>query len=199
MDWGALLRPVGSRPPRVYWTRRLLLLAAVVVVFVLLAHACSGGTTKPTGSPTPRATSTPTATGQPAPVGVTSCRKQDLEVTAATDASTYSAGALPRLSAVVRNASNRPCRFRTAPAQRVWTIVSGHDQVWTSADCTLSGVKARRKLKPGHTIAYALVWNRHRSSRGCPTQTPAASPGTYQLRLSVNGVAAATVVFHLTG
>ena len=199
MDRGALLRPVGPRPPRVYWTRRLVLLAVVVLVVVLLAHACSGGTTKPQGSPTPKGTTTPTATTSPTPAGVTTCGKQDLEVTAATDAPTYAAGVLPRLSAVVRNTSGQACRFRTAPAKRVWTIVSGRDQVWTSADCAGSGGAAKSRLKAGHTIAYALVWNRHRSAKGCPTQTPAASPGTYQLRVSVNGVAAATVVFHLTG
>jgi hypothetical protein len=165
---------------------------------VLLAHECSGGTTSD-GAATPRSTSTPHMTPSPTPVGITTCRRQDLEVTAATDAPTYPAGSLPRLSAVVRNTAGQACRFQTSPAKRVWTIVSGHDQVWTSSDCAASGGSAKSRLKAGHTIAYALVWNRHRSANGCPTQTPAASPGTYQLRVSVNGVAAATVVFHLTG
>jgi hypothetical protein len=199
MGSGALWRPVGPRPPRVYWARRVLLLAAVVIVVVLLARACSGGTTTSRGSPAPPATSTPTSTSSPTPAAVTTCRKHDLEVTAATDTATYPSGALPRLSAVVRNVSDQPCRFRTEPAQRVWTIVSGHDRVWTSADCTTSGGAAQSKLKAGHTIAYALVWNRHRSGKGCPARTPAAAPGTYQLRVSVNGVDAATVIFHLTG
>jgi hypothetical protein len=195
---GALWRPVGRRPARVYWTRRLVLLAAVVIVVVLLARACSGGTTSHrTGSPPAVSPPSPTATASA--VAVTNCHKQDLTVTAATDAATYPAGELPRLSAVVRNASDLPCRFRTEAAHRVWTIVSGHDQVWTSADCTRSGGKARKRLRPGRTIAYTLVWNRHRSATGCPAQTPQATPGTYQLRVSVNGVAAATVVFHLTG
>lgn len=198
MGLGALLRPVGPRPPLVYWTRRLLLLVAVVIVVVLLARECSGGTTSD-GAATPKATSTPSVTPSPTPAGITTCRKQDLEVTAATDAATYPAGSLPRLSAVVRNTSGQACRFRTAPAQRVWTIVSGQDQVWSSSDCVTSGGAATSKLKAGRTIAYALVWNRHRSAKGCPAQTPAASPGTYQLRVSVNGVVAATVVFHLTG
>ena len=195
---GALLRPVGSRPPRVYWTRRLVLIAVVVIVVVLAAKACSGGGTT-SGAPTPRGTTSPTATSSPSPTKITTCRKSDLAVTAGTDAASYSPDELPRLSAVVRNASDRPCRFETTPGARVWTIVSGADQVWTSADCTVSGVLARTRLRPGRTIAYALVWNRHRSAKGCPTTTPEATPGTYQLRVTVNGVAAATVVFHLTG
>lgn len=196
---GALLRPVGPRPPGVYWARRLVLVAVAVIVVVLLAHACSGGTASPPGGAGPQITPTPTVTTSLKAGPITGCHKQDLEVTAATDAETYPAGSLPRLSAVVRNSSDRACRFRTLPAERVWSIVSGHDQVWTSADCTLSGVVAKTKLRAGHTIAYALVWNRRRSAKGCPAQTPQAAPGTYQLHVSVNGVAAATVVFHLTG
>lgn len=119
-------------------------------------------------------------------------------MTAATDAENYTAGSLPRLSAVVRNASDLPCRFETSPGQRIWTIVSGHDQVWTSTDCTGSGAVAKSRLRPGRTIAYALIWNRHRSANGCPASTPEAAPGTYQLHVSINGVRAATVVFHLT-
>lgn len=195
--WGALLRPVGSRPARIYWTRRLLLIAIVGVIVVLLAHECGGGTTSNGASPA--TTPIPSVTSSPPPAKITACRKRDLAVTAATDAGTYPAGALPRLSAVVRNASNQPCVFRTAPAQRIWTVVSGQDQVWSSADCTVSGVLAKTRLRPGRTIAYALVWNRHRSAQGCPANTPEAGPGTYQLHVSVNGVAAATVVFHLTG
>lgn len=197
MDRGALLRPIGPRPPRVYWTRRLVLLAVVVIVVVLLTKACAGGSSSP-GTPEPVATSSPTATATPTQAPIAACRKSDLHVTAATDAVTYPAGSLPRLSAVVSNVSDAPCVFRTAPAQRVWTVVSGHDQVWTSADCTQSGGNAHSRLRPGRTIAYALVWNRHRSAQGCPTGTPESGPGTYQLRVSVNGVRAATVVFHLT-
>jgi hypothetical protein len=197
MDSGAVLRPVGPRPPRVYWIRRLVLLAVLVVLIVGLTKACSGGGTK-AGGPAPHATSSPTVTSSPSPVQVTDCRNRDLTVTAATDAATYPAGSMPRLSAVVRNVSDRPCRFRTSPGRRVWTIVSGRDRVWTSADCTVSGSLARSRLRAGKTVAYALVWNRHRSAENCPTDTPAAPPGTYQLSVSVNGVDADTVVFHLT-
>lgn len=199
MDSGALLRPVGPRPPRVYWARRLGLLAIAIVVVVLLAHACSGSGSSPTPAarPLPTATATPTATARAGPPAA--CRHKDLTVTAATDAPTYAAGVLPRLSAVVRNVSAQPCRFVTTPAARSWTIHSGADQVWASADCTISGIKGRTRLGPDKTIAYALVWNRHRSAKGCPTGTPAAAPGTYRLNVSVNGVQADTVVFHLTG
>jgi hypothetical protein len=197
MDSDALLRPVGPRPARVYWMRRLVLLVAVVVVVVLVAQACSGGgTSKPSGASQPPAT--PTAGASAPSSAVTDCRKADLRVTASTDESTYPAGALPRLSAVVRNVSDTPCRFVTSPDSRVWTIVSGADRVWTSVHCTVSGAQDKKRLRPGRTIAYGLVWNRHRSAKGCPTDTPELEPGTYVLEVSLSGVSAARVVFHLT-
>lgn len=197
MEPGAVLRPVGPRPPRVYWVRRLVLLAVVVVVIIGLAKACAGGSTK-AGAPAAQPTGSPTVASSPSPTRLTDCAKRDLTVTAATDATTYPAAAMPRLSAVVRNVSDRPCRFRTSPGDRAWTIVSGHDRVWSSADCTRPGAAVHTRLRAGKTIAYALVWNRHRSATDCPADTPEAPPGTYQLGVSVNGVDADTVVFHLT-
>ena len=195
----ALLRPVGPRDARVYWTRRLVLLLVVVIVVALLAHACSGGSGTPDADSTPQASATPSSSASPSPAAVSDCRPHDLKVTASTDAATYPTGDLPRLAAVVRNVSDQPCRFRTEPARRIWTVVSGADQVWTSADCTVSGGLAKTRLRPGKTIVYGLVWNRHRSAEGCPSDTPAAERGTYQLDVTVNGVAAPRVVFHLTG
>jgi hypothetical protein len=197
MEPGALLRPVGSRPAWVYWTRRVVLLVVLVVLIVVVAKACSGAGTD-SGTPAAGTTGSPAATPSPVPSGVPDCLKRDLTVTADTSESTYPAGTSPRLSAVVRNVSDHPCRFRTSPGDRVWTIVSGSDQVWSSADCTRKGAIASSRLRAGKTIAYALVWNRHRSANSCPTDTPEASRGTYQLHVTVNGVAADTVVFHLT-
>ena len=198
MDRDGLLRPVGPRPARVYWVRRLVLLAVLVVIVFAVAKACGGGGSDPTGSPAPRSTQSPSAAASPSPTRTAGCLSRDLAVTAETDASTYPPGSEPRLSAVVRNVSDHACRFRTSPGDRVWTIVSGPDRVWTSADCTQKGGVARSRLRAGKTIAYALVWNRHRSANDCPTDAPEATPGTYVLRVTINGVAADRVVFHLS-
>ena len=194
----ALLRPVGPRPARVYWVRRLVLLVAITVAVVLVAHACTGGGTPSDNRSTPQPGATATTSASSSPGPVTDCGKQDLRVTASTDESTYPAGALPHLSAVVRNVSDQPCRFVTSPDSRVWTVVSGADRVWTSAHCTVSSARDTKRLRPGRTIAYGLVWNRHRSAKGCPTDTPELDPGTYVLEVSFSGVSAARVVFHLT-
>lgn len=197
MDPRAVVRPVGPRPARVYWARRLLVLAVVAVLVAGLAKVFAGGDdAKPAAA---RPTAAPSsATPTPAPHRAGPCRHRDLSVTASTDAPSYAAGVLPHLSAVVRNTAADPCRFRTAPQQRVWSIRSGADEVWSSADCTRSDAAAHSRLRPGKTIVYSLVWNRHRSAQGCPATTPAAAPGTYRLDVTINGVPARTVVFHLT-
>jgi hypothetical protein len=200
MDPRTLWRPTGRLPARVYWTRRLMVLAVLAVLAAVIAVSVGGGGSHRRGSaagaPTPSPTPTATETSA-APTPPLRCRHRDLEVTAATDQTTYPAGVEPRLSAVVRNVSAQPCRFVTSTAKRIWTITSGTDRVWSSADCTGSDTPGHERLKPGKTITYALVWNRHRSARGCPTATPAADPGTYLLDVAVNGVRSATVVFHL--
>jgi len=198
MDPDALLRPVGPHPARVYWVRRLALLVAVTVVVVLVAHACTGGSTPADRGSASQPTGAPSGATSSSPAPVTDCGKNDLRVTASTDESTYPAGTLPHLSAVVRNVSDQPCRFVTSPESRVWTIVSGADRVWTSVHCTVSDAQARKRLRPGRSVAYGLVWNRHRSEKGCPTDTPELDPGTYVLEVTLSGVSAARVVFHLT-
>jgi hypothetical protein len=198
VDESPLLRPVGPEPARVYWVRRAAVVALLVLVIALVAYACggSGGSPKPRAAPSSSPTST---TPPPSPVALTICRHADLAVEASTDAAVYPAGSAPRLAAVVRNVSGRTCRFQTAPGARVWTILSGADRVWSSADCTLSGVLARTRLKAGKTIVYGLVWDRHRSAQGCPSALAEAQPGTYRLYVTIAGVQATPVIFHLTG
>jgi hypothetical protein len=199
VDRTPLLRPVGPEPARVYWVRRAAVLVVLVLVVALVAYAVSagGGSQSPSSRPTP----TPVGTGSTSPSNqpLTNCRHADLAVVASTDATTYPAPALPHLSVVVRNVSGRTCRFETSPGARVWTILSGADRVWSSADCTVSGVLARSRLRAGKTIAYGLVWDRHRSAQGCPSGSAEAQPGTYRLYVTVAGVQGTPVIFHLTG
>lgn len=118
---------------------------------------------------------------------------------ASTDATTYPAGVSPRLSVVVRNASTTPCRFRSDPRARTWSILSGSDQVWSTADCGRAGRRALSRLGAGKTISYVVVWDRHRSVTGCTSPGTEAQPGTYRLYVTVDGARSAAAVFHLTG
>lgn len=196
MDAHAVLHPVGPHEPRVYWIRRATLLLAVVLVLVLLtAYGCSGGNGHPAASP--RTTPSPSATPTPsASKGPAACAERNLTVVASTDATTYPAGVLPHLSVTIRTGGSAPCEL---PARAIrWEIVSGTDTVYTTAGCP-PGNGAAFTLRPGHPARTGRIWDRHRSLPGCATPGSAATAGTYQLRVTVDGVQSAVAVFHLTG
>lgn len=204
MDPRAWRDPVGPLPARVYWRRRLVPLLVVLVVVVVAARGCAGGggegggqavtaTTRPTPLPTsPR----PSPTQSTAPP----CRPGDLRVVASTDATSYPAGVEPRMTVTITTRAGA-CRLDDA-ATRTWTIRSGTDRVWTTADCAsptpTSSVKPHRvRVTPHHAVTHTLVWARHRSTAGCGQGAP-AQPGTYRLYVTVDGVTSPAAIFHLT-
>ena len=201
VDPDALLHPVGPRPPSVYWVRRLGLLLLLLVVVIGLAKACSGGGGDPgtdrlaTG---PHPTGTPT-TAVTTPARPPRCDRSSLAVTAASDADSYPAGALPQLTVEVRNTSTEPCRLAVQQDARTWTVVSGPDRVWSTADCPHPGKPAFHRLGHGKAITYRVTWDRHRSVEGCASPGAEAQPGTYLLRVTVDRVRGKPVVFHLEG
>ena len=193
----SLLHPVGPLPERVYWTRRVALLGIIAVLIIAIAVACSGGSSSghpsastPTSSPTPSTGPTVTASA---------CRRDQLAVTASTDATTYAADVLPRLQVNIRNTGSLACVLTESPRTRSWTIVSGTDQLWTTVGCQAAATAHNTTLKVGAEVRHSLLWNRHRSGKGCIVSTTEAGPGTYQLTVSVNGITSTTAIFHLTG
>lgn len=200
MDPRAVVHPVGPLPEGVYWRRRLVLLAALLVVVAVIAVSCSGGSSPRRGA-VASGTPTPSATPSPTPSAATpaACTGVQLSITTATDATTYAAGVLPRLSMTVRNRSARTCRFADSAATRTWSIYSGADLVWSNAGCAASPALTERTLAPGAAVRHTYVWNRHRSGPNCSTSTTSADPGTYRLYVAVDGQRSAPAVFHLTG
>lgn len=198
MDPDALLHPVGPQPPRVYWLRRLALLVLLVVLVLGLAKACSGGGEDPdrlTAEPGPTTT---TASPQPSNTKPPRCDETTITVTADADAETYPAGVLPQLTAEVRNVSDEPCRLASEESARTWTIRSGEDVIWDTGDCEYPRNRSIHRLGPGKAITYSVVWDRRRSVEGCESPGEEAQPGTYRLAVSVDGVLAKRVIFHLT-
>ena len=202
MDPNAVLRPVGPEQPGVYWRRRALLLAVVAVAVVLLAWGCTGGwggrpTARATGTATPSLQPTSPVTTTPGRSALPACRPEQLKVTGATDATTYGAGATPRLSATLTNVGDHPCRFDSSPSARNWTILSGSDRVWSTADCPQSHLVASARLRRGRSVTYAVTWDRHRSTRGCASPGAVAHAGTYRLYVTVDRITSAAAVFRL--
>ena len=199
-----MLQPVGPRPPYVYWVRRLVLLAIVVLAVIFLAQACSGGSSgagdtslrqRANQHPLTSPSASPSAATTPAPA-LTGCRPQDLRVDVSSDATTYARGVRPRFTAVVRNAGPA-CRFPTALSSRTWRILSGVDEVWSTADCPRSPNGRRVTLKAGQQITYVLPWDRFRSTPGCTLEGAPAQAGTYRLYVTIAGANGRPAVFHL--
>lgn len=201
-----MLQPVGSRPPYVYWVRRLALLVVLTVIVVLLAHACSGGDSpsrdaglRQRANLHPVASSSVSPSSSAPPSGpVADCRPHDLHVAVSADATSYPRGVTPRFTAVVRN-SGPACRFPTALTSRTWRILSGSYQVWSTADCHRSPTGRRVTLKAGAQVSYVLQWDRFGSVPGCASAGPKAQPGTYRLYVTIAGASAPAAVFVLAG
>jgi hypothetical protein len=196
MDPRAIVHPVGSLPPRVYWARRMIPLTVLVVIIAAIAVSCSGGGSAPARS----AADTHTPSPHPStPAAVAACTRVQLTITASTDATSYPGATLPHLTATVRNASARPCRFADGASIRSFAISSGPDQVWTDAGCVSSQALVNRTLAAGASVRHTLIWNRHRSGPHCTTSSTSAAPGTYRLYVTVRDQRSAAAIFHLTG
>lgn len=190
-----MLHPVGPLPPWVYWIRRGVLVGILLALVIGIAVSCSGGSGGGHRAAGASTSPTPTGSGHPAPAA---CEHAALAVTASTDADRYAAGSLPRLKVTIRN-TGAACVLTESPSTRSWTIVSGADQVWTTAGCSSSHVATQTTLKAGGSVSHTIVWNRHRSGKACAVSATQAAPGTYQLTVTVNGVTSGPAIFHLTG
>jgi len=200
MDSRAVLHPVGPHEPRVYWTRRAVLLGSLLLVLILVvAYGCSGGGSHPTAASRPRTSPSPTRTPSPTPSAsavAAACTAAQLSVAASTDAATYPAGVLPHLTATLRASGTTGCQV-AASALR-WEIVSGSDTVYTTAGCQATS-RTSYTVRPNHPVRIGRIWDRHRSIAGCASPGTSAGSGTYQLRVTVDGVRSPIAVFHLTG
>ncbi|QZN87646.1 hypothetical protein K5O09_15215 [Cellulomonas sp. C5510] len=195
-----VLRPAGSLPARVYWTRRLvvlLALAAVVVLVVVGARAILGPDDDPAPAPDPASTTGAAGDGtEPSAPGTPACAPADLGLQLVADATSYPAGALPTFTVRLVNDGGAACLVDAGEAQRQILITSGSDRIWASTDCA-SDEPLKLLLAPGEPDERQVQWDRNRSVEGCAGDQPAAQPGTYQAVLTLAGVSTEPVVFGL--
>ncbi|HVS69481.1 MAG TPA: hypothetical protein VHE56_13090 [Mycobacteriales bacterium] len=192
----SVLYPVGPQPPRVYWVRRLVVLGVPLLLILIIAVSCVGGGggkkspsagSGPTTSPTQTQTSDPNA----------ACVPGDLSATLAVDASDgiYQIGDTPTFTATITNVSASSCKFTSAPANEIWTVVSGADKFWTTAGCPAGTGSTTKSLAAGGTQKLTITWQGKRELPGC-THGSSAPVGTYVLRARLDGVKAQPAVFH---
>jgi hypothetical protein len=193
----SVLYPVGPQPPRVYWVRRFVVLGVPLLLILIIAVSCAGGGGKksptagsgsgPTSSPTQTQTSDPNA----------ACVPGDLSATLALSApdGIYQVGDTPTFTATITNVSASSCKFTSAPANEIWTVVTGADKFWTTAGCPNGTGSTTKSLAAGATQKLTITWAGKRELPGC-THGSAAPAGTYVLRARLDGVKAQPAVFH---
>ena len=193
--------PVGTRSKRVYRRRRFVFVLLCIVVVVILALIVvrpwsSRGESKVISTSTSTSTASPAAgaADSPAPTStVGGCDSSDVTVAAITDASSYSAGQLPKLSLSLTNTGSVPCTINAGTAAQVFTITSGSVTYWTSTDCQTNASNAEVTLQPGATVTSQapIVWDRTRSDpatcNSARLPVPAAG-ASYFLSTSVDGI-----------
>jgi hypothetical protein len=217
----SLKHPVGPQPSRVYWRRRLMVglaLLAVIVVILLIVFAPRGKSdaTAPVATHTPTSTAVathtsapksthtstpkPTHTPTPKPLPTTkttatakTCNDAVIDIEAVTDADSYAAGKLPKLSFSIENTGSAACTFNVGTAKQLFTVTSGTEVYWKSTDCQTKPASTVVLLEPGKTLASAPIpWDRTRSDPAtCKDKTRPAGPAggaSYHLQVTVNGV-----------
>ncbi|WP_435080283.1 hypothetical protein [Clavibacter michiganensis] len=209
----------GGRPSAAVYRRRrllaLLVVVAVIAVVVIIVSNLGRGTAE-TAAPgaTPSADAAAGDSGdaaaEPAPdpspsasasAGTEtnadgSCAAGQLTVTPVTDAASYKAGVLPKLSFTVTNTGMEPCTANLGTTTQVFTISSGSDVYWKSTDCQTGAEDAEVELAARTPqTSSPFEWSRQRSSTTTcqEKQRPAVPAGgaTYTLSVEVAGVKSA--------
>jgi hypothetical protein len=194
-----VLRPVGPRPPWVYWLRRAVIIGVILVLIVVLAEACSGGSsTPPAASKSPGAHPSSSASSATSSAdAVAACDPTALKLVLSTDSDSYPAGQQPKLIGVFTNSSSSSCTLDVSPSTETWTVKSGSDTIWTTHGCTSSGAVKHTTIKAGGTKTRSTIWNGHRLDPDCATGAEALV-GEYTLHATLDGVKGQIAVFHIT-
>jgi hypothetical protein len=203
------------RRRRVVLLGGLILLVAAIGVGVWLlvaqpwAHAAGPAPTS-SSSPSPTASETPdpvTDPASPAPTtdvsesetpAVVACEAKDIVVAAVTDADTYQAGVLPKISISLTNTGPTDCTMDVGSTTQAFTVMSGSDVWWRSTDCQENPSSMIATLSAGTTVTSKdpVTWDRTRSSvETCGQENRQRAPGggaSYHVEVSIGGFTSAS-------
>jgi hypothetical protein len=216
-------------PERVYWFRRALVLVGLALVIALIVWLSSlpgtprSGTTvkpplAPSSSTAPSALDSTQATALPGPltpaVPTTSASPTPPAAAPASPAAAecdpgiltlsisgpgaVKVGATGQFTVTVTNSGLAACTF-TFDSRFTFTIVSGTDQIWSTADCTAwAPTGGSQELAIGASATWQTTWDRHRSQAGCKVVPTPLGPGTYVANAQYSGAPTAQRVVLLT-
>lgn len=212
-----MFHPVGSRPPSVYWRRRLSVLGAVVVVLVLVVltvrTVTGGGGSAPatpgasntlplTSAPvTPQRSTTSSApparpsTSRGTSAALAVCALSALKVVAVVGKPTYTAGAMPVVGMQVTNTGSRSCVRNLADSEIELRVYNGASRVWGSHDCAIAPGTKKRTLAVGRPYLSTVLWGGLSSEPGCKGTRARIGAGKYTLYALLAGKQGAPAQF----
>lgn len=158
--------------------------------------ASESATTEASDSPSPEPS--PESSGdETAAPEIVACQAADVRVVAVTDADTYAAGELPKLSIELTN--NGPdCTMNVGSSTQKFTVSSGSDEWWRSTDCQTEPSDTIVTLEAGKTVTSAtpVIWDRTRSSVDtCDEKNRPRAPGggaSYHVAVEIGGFESGT-------
>ncbi|MDF2563265.1 MAG: hypothetical protein K0R99_4711 [Microbacterium sp.] len=205
------------RPSAAVYRRRRLVVVIGLILFVaaigvgiwlLIAKpwAAADASPEPTSSSSQTPSTTPTTDAEspsPSPSAeqtpaIVACEAKDVEVTAVTDAESYAAGVLPKLSISLTNKGTKDCTLDVGSTTQVFTISSGADVWWRSTDCQENPSSMIATLTAGTTVTSKdpVTWDRTRSSvETCDQENRQRAPGggaSYHVEVSIGGFTSLT-------
>ena len=218
----------GRLPERVYWFRRAFVLVCLAIIIALLMWLVSliGGGAKTatpasraaapaqtrtpspaaslqaTALPAPASTTAATATGQPTTASATgapaptACDPGVLTLSI-TGPGTVKAGATEQFTVSVTNSGPDACTF-AFDSRFTLKIVSGTDEIWSTADCAQWAPTGSQALAAGAAATWQTTWDRHRSQATCKVVPTALKAGTYVATAAYTGASSAQLVMLLT-
>jgi len=177
--------PVGPQSSNVYWRRRIVVGLALlaVIVIVLLLFFQPRGTSEPAPDP-----SETTPQSQAPTTSDEACAAGAVEVTAATDKSSYAAGENPQITLTLTNVGSAACTINAGTSQQEYLITSGEELYWSSTDCQTEATDAPVILDPNDPKSTApIVWDRTRSSpTTCEADRTKVPAGGASYHLNIN-------------
>lgn len=214
-----MLHPIGTRPPAVYWRRRLALCIALLVLVVLTAWVLRPGGDKKQAAADTSPHSTPHSTSHAAPTSAhptskhastsakasstrspvaAPCQAGALKVAAVVDKPSYRVGEQPMVLLQVTNTGPAPCVQNLADSQVELRVYNGESRVWGSHDCTVQPGVSDRTLAVGQPVRVSVVWSGLSSQPKCAGTRQRVGAGTYTLYALLSGKEGTAIQFSVS-
>ena len=200
----------STRPSaKVYRRRRLAVLVAGLLVIGLLVWAgiALASALRPKAEPDApaQAAASSTAPAEPkntAPVeepkeGPSVCAEGDVSVVATTEQATHGPSQNPLLVMTIKNTGASECTVNVGTSQQEFTVMSGADRIFSTADCLADPSDMEITMKPGGSESARFTWERVRSAPGCKVVNAKPRPGWYGFTAKLGNVTSEKAGFEL--